>query len=182
MTIHLSFRKDDDEKICGNRCCWKDSFFGVFILLITMTALLWWKKTKKKPVRLRLTYEKEKHPEVHLTYFESLEFLKSFGCVEFENLLDWKIVKCALLMMLCWSLFLVIGMSLIMEGKDVSRNTENSALCVDSVLKECLFFFLVLVCFYWVMWNVWCEISAAPWSQDPYREQGVSLDTTCYIF
>lgn len=141
MTIHLSFRKDDDEKICGNRCCWKDSFFGVFILLITMTALLWWKKTKKKPVRLRLTYEKEKHPEVHLTYFESLEFLKSFGCVEFENLLDWKIVKCALLMMLCWSLFLVIGMSLIMEGKDVSRNTENSALCVDSVLKECLFFF-----------------------------------------
>lgn len=140
------------------------------------------KRQKKKPVRLRLTYEKEKHPEVHLTYFESLEFLKSFGCVEFENLLDWKIVKCALLMMLCWSLLLVIGMSLIMEGKNVSRNTENSALCVDSVLKECLFFFLVLVCFYWVMWNVWCEISAAPWSQDPYREQGVSLDTTCYIF
>lgn len=36
-----------------------------------------------------------------------------------------------------------------MEGKNVSRNTENSALCVDSVLKECLFFFfLVLVCFY----------------------------------
>jgi len=59
------------------------------------------KDKKKKPVRLRLTYEKEKHPEVHLTYFESLEFLKSFGCVEFENLLDWKIVKCALLMMLC---------------------------------------------------------------------------------
>lgn len=28
-----------------------------------------------------------------------------------------------------------------MEGKNVSRNTENSALCVDSVLKECLFFF-----------------------------------------
>lgn len=99
------------------------------------------KDKKKKPVRLRLTYEKEKHPEVHLTYFESLEFLKSFGCVEFENLLDWKIVKCALLMMLCWSLLLVIGMSLIMEGKNVSRNTENSALCVDSVLKECLFFF-----------------------------------------
>jgi len=140
------------------------------------------KDKKKKPVRLRLTYEKEKHPEVHLTYFESLEFLKSFGCVEFENLLDWKIVKCALLMMLCWSLLLVIGMSLIMEGKNVSRNTENSALCVDSVLKECLFFLVVIVCFYWVMWNVWCEISAAPWSQDPYREQGVSLDTTCYIF
>lgn len=147
------------------------------------------RQKKKKPVRLRLTYEKEKHPEVHLTYFESLEFLKSFGCVEFENLLDWKIVKCTLLMMLCWSLLLVIGMSLIMEGKNVSRNTENSALCVDSVLKECLFFFfLVLVCFYWVMWNVFGRgfffvlISAAPWSQDPYREQGVSLDTTCYIF
>lgn len=59
------------------------------------------KDKKKKPVRLRLTYEKEKHPEVHLTYFESLEFLKSFERVEFENLLDWKIVKCALLMMLC---------------------------------------------------------------------------------
>lgn len=101
------------------------------------------RQKKKKPVRLRLTYEKEKHPEVHLTYFESLEFLKSFGCVEFENLLDWKIVKCALLMMLCWSLLLVIGMSLIMERKNVSRNTENSALCVDSVLKECLFFFFL---------------------------------------
>lgn len=134
-------------------------------------------KKKKKPVRLRLTYEKEKHPEVHLTCFESLEFLKSFERVEFENLLDWKIVKCTLLMMLCWSLLLVIGMSLIMEGKNVSRNTENSALCVHSVLKECPFFFLVLVCFYWVMWNVFVRgfffvlISAAPWSQDPYREQ-----------
>lgn len=116
------------------------------------------KDKKKKPVRLRLTYEKEKHPEVHLTYFESLEFLKSFGCVEFENLLDWKIVKCALLMMLCWSLLLVIGMSLIMEGKNVSRNTENSALCVDSVLKECLFFFpcsslFLLSDVKCVMWN-----------------------------
>lgn len=56
----------------------------VLLLPWSQLQLFFEEKRQKGTVRLGLKYKKEEHPEVHLTCFESLEFLKSLNILNLK--------------------------------------------------------------------------------------------------